>query len=1031
MSKMKYTEEQRKVIDVRENCVVVAGAGAGKTAVLSERYLSLVKDLLEEGYTLDEAIESILTLTFTEKAAKEMKDRIYKKLKEAPELSNKSFDFNKSSISTIDSFCMQVVKNSPNTLGLSGSFAPDQIKVKEICSLSALEILEKYSDSEIIKNLIKKGGFNYVWKDIFVKFADDYFSISDFWDLEEVAKNRKVFIEKDLKNKMKEINDFYYFVKNQINNRSDKKENKLEKSIKDLNKFTDLKSLISDERLLEEFQNFSINKGSVSKGNLIDSDKMDFIKTQIDDFHENRNTILTYIHFLNNFNLHIEFSRIVMDYYKIVVKKKQLMGALSFSDISKGAVTILKENKKLRRFYKKKIRYIMVDEFQDNNSLQRDLLYLLAEKEDSESSGIPTKENLASDKLFFVGDEKQSIYKFRGADVSVFNNLQKDMSKTLSLSKNFRSDKSLMDKFNTLFTNIMVSDEENKDYEAKYSKIDATKDLLKNSLKDTPNFQVAIKDQGDLNSRDASKSEFFYISQFIKNSIENKLEVMKKDENTGELVLKPCNYDDFTILLKSSTKQNLLEEILKANNIPYKSEKMKSLFKEAIVNDILAVIKASVYKFDKVSIATVLRSPIINLSDEGFTKVLFEKDTYSKIEELSESSDYENRKYKKFIEITSKVLEMADNKSLSDIVTYIWHETGYNFYIIGQEHLAQYEEFFSSFLFYTNSCDEANMNVAKFIENTSLIIEDDNEKEDTDGITSLSDKKIGVRIMTIHKSKGLEFPITILADSNVTPKNKSNYEFFIYESKENPEISGPVFPIPTGDKKFLQTQKSSSYKITPNQMIKIFELEHKKEEKNKEMAELKRVFYVATTRAESHFLMTGVLKNQKTKNYKPNTILNLYLGEREFIKYPDNSSGEYIFIDENSEYTEDLIYNKRETHKKENKLNNRIKYLATQTPPQKIPHLKNQGTPSSLNTKLTHTEIEKKFKKTSWKIRNTLPPINRKKNKKPRNNKTRFNSLYRKPRKNSSTSPKIRRKFQRVRSPKIKLQTRIRKIIYV
>ncbi len=947
-NKMKFTEEQEKVINVRENCVVVAGAGAGKTAVLSERYLALVDDLVKEGYSIGEAIESILTLTFTDKAAKEMKDRIYKKLKGE----YKSFDFSKSNISTIDSFCMQVLKNSPNTLGLTNNFAPNETKVKEICSLSALEILEKYSESEVVKNLIKKNGFKNLWKSFLTNFASDYFYISEVWDFEKILNDRKIFIERTLENNFKELKQFWIYMDSQIDKKKD--DNKLLNYIKPLSNFLKLEYFIEDDTLFDEFKNYTINKRTITDNNLVDKNKKDIIKEEVDDFYEKRNNMVSQIYFLKTFHLHLEFAKIMTEFQNLVIKKKQATGYLSFTDISKGAVSILQKNKKLRNFYKSKIRYIMVDEFQDNNALQRDLLYLIAEREDKTSDTIPTTENLSPDKLFFVGDEKQSIYKFRGADVSVFNNLKKDMSKTLTLTKNFRSDKTLMDKFNTLFTTIMgEEDQDSPDYEAKYTNIDATKNILN----DKSEFIVAIKNKKGINAKEAVKSEFYYIVETIKDYIKSGKKVMKKDHQTGNLIRKPCTYEDFTILLKTTTNQNLLEEILKANNIPYKSEKMKTLFKEAIVNDILAVMKASIYNFDKVAIATVLRSPIINLSDAGFTKVLFEKNSYEKIEDLANSEDTEKEKYKNFIKITKTVEKMADNKNLSEIISYIWHETGYKYYIIGQEHLSQYEEFFSSFLCYANTYDQEKTSIVKFIEDTYMFIEEIDDEKAPDNISSLTEKKEGVRIMTVHKSKGLEFPITILANSNSDIKSKKeNNNYFIYENKENPELDGPVFTIPDGSIKFSQEQTTKTGTISLNEMATLFYSEIKKLNQAKEIAELKRLFYVAVTRAESHFVMTGSLS--ENPKFSEKNMLNLYLGESTTPNFPDPDATSYTLIDPENQYTQEQIYNQKEAQQKENKLKNKIKQLANTSPAPKIPHLKNQGSPSTLNTKLNQEEYK-------------------------------------------------------------------------
>ena len=127
-------------------------------------------------------------------------------------------------------------------------------------------------------------------------------------------------------------------------------------------------------------------------------------------------------------------------------------GALTFSDSAELAVDVLKNFKEIRTTEKKSFKAIMIDEFQDDNQLQRNLLFLLSEKPDVLEDNIPSPESLDQEKLFFVGDEKQSIYKFRGAEVSVFRQLTEDLnSDGASLVTNYRSDPALIAAFNTIF----------------------------------------------------------------------------------------------------------------------------------------------------------------------------------------------------------------------------------------------------------------------------------------------------------------------------------------------------------------------------------------------------------------------------------------------------------------------------------------------------------------------------------------------------------------------------------------------------
>ncbi|HNZ95510.1 MAG TPA: UvrD-helicase domain-containing protein, partial [Sphaerochaeta sp.] len=167
--------------------------------------------------------------------------------------------------------------------------------------------------------------------------------------------------------------------------------------------------------------------------------------------------------FLNEENLEpvVEFVAKFLEGHRI---QKRAASIVTFADISNLAIKSLTDDKELRAFYKQAYRYIMIDEFQDNNEEQKRLLYLLAEKEGSEADGIPLVKDLAKDKLFFVGDEKQSIYRFRGSDVSVFKALAKELQgiggMSVKLPKNYRSEPDLISWFNEIFPSIMKNESE-------------------------------------------------------------------------------------------------------------------------------------------------------------------------------------------------------------------------------------------------------------------------------------------------------------------------------------------------------------------------------------------------------------------------------------------------------------------------------------------------------------------------------------------------------------------------------------------
>ena len=158
-----------------------------------------------------------------------------------------------------------------------------------------------------------------------------------------------------------------------------------------------------------------------------------------------------------------------------VQNTKRSMGLLTFADVAALAIESLLKYPELRLIEKKSYKAIMIDEFQDDNILQKELLFLLAEKEELCSSRIPLASELNPEKLFFVGDEKQSIYKFRGADVEVFRKLSDELSGKATLSTNYRSEPALVAAFNTIFGGVkypLAKQEEIEAYFAESSNCD-------------------------------------------------------------------------------------------------------------------------------------------------------------------------------------------------------------------------------------------------------------------------------------------------------------------------------------------------------------------------------------------------------------------------------------------------------------------------------------------------------------------------------------------------------------------------------
>ena len=405
---MKLDKDQQLVIDCNLNAVVSAGAGSGKTTVLARRFLRLI----EEGRA---GVSEILTLTFTRKAAAEMYERIYGLLLDhihLPASAAAIADFDKASISTLDSFCSRIARDCSSSFGLPSSFKTDEAAVRTLAEETSIDFILKNSENNFLKEFIFINGFENVWKNFFVNISMNYLSLGEPKDFSRLFKHQMETAEVQL----------------------EKLSSAAESLAAEIIALPPVSKTIADAQTLISA---SAKSSALDRANMLLSlkkpggaaVKVEIIRYKeiIDQLRPAAELILELIGTMENRELIEGLFLLTADFQDELFARKRTAGLLGFNDVLTIAVSGLKKDKSLRQYYKGLFRFIMIDEFQDNNSLQKELLYLLAEADESEGDGVPKASDLNPSKLFFVGDEKQSIYRFRGADVSVFKQLSAEL----------------------------------------------------------------------------------------------------------------------------------------------------------------------------------------------------------------------------------------------------------------------------------------------------------------------------------------------------------------------------------------------------------------------------------------------------------------------------------------------------------------------------------------------------------------------------------------------------------------------------
>ena len=780
-------DEQRPVIESNVNTVVSAGAGAGKTAVLSWRFLRLV---MEGGLKP----EQILTLTFTKKAASEMRERIYRRLLQARDsLPSDTFDsFSKATISTLDSFCAQIVRSDCITYGLPRDITvisdEDYMDLAQRVALKFLSDPENIAERDAIAALLMPSD---VMERFFFIIARQT-SLSGNYDAERITQTFLAHVREIYEDRMRRIGP-------------------LLESLGQLNltgKFAGQFARISEcyqKRCFSERDYFDLR-------GVRDEEVKETVGLLKPLMGKDSGLVL-----LQNLALgsddDVSILQKALEKYSILLNsEKQMQGTLTFKDISDLAVCILRDNLRVRKLFKHRFRQIMVDEFQDNNMHQRDLVFLLSERDDLEGTEgrIPDIDELDPSKLFFVGDEKQSIYRFRGADVSVFRRLQDEVSRngqSLALGTNYRSQSALIDHFNKVFASVLSDN--GKDFEARFAPIKAGRQADNTASR----IIFAVYNREEIEDEELKDGvlEAEAIGDYCNRIL-----------YTDEFLVdgKRPQPSDIAILFGTSSNQMNIEKSLKRRGIEYQIAETRSLMLDAVSSDFYSFINYLLYPEDRRSFIALLKSPFCGLCEQSMENVLAGEEVL----------DIDRTRYSEFCSFLESVKETAFRSTIAALLEKLYVEGGYKAFLMQDRDRLPFAEHYDYLYTYAVGYDAEGRSLAdysRFLRN-NLGTSDKLPEADV-----LHARQSGVQIMSVHKSKGLEFKVVIYANiGSGSANDKSNYVF-----SYNGEL--------------IASEKSGMQKIL------------EQDRKDREEAEQRRLMYVAMTRAKDHLIVIGGYRGNK------------------------------------------------------------------------------------------------------------------------------------------------------------------------
>ncbi len=914
MGETKWTKDQQLAIDTRRcNLLVAAAAGSGKTAVLVERIIKIISD--QENPT---DIDKLLVVTFTNAAAAEMRERIgeaiSKEIDKNPEasiLQHQLTLLNKSSITTIHSFCLEVIRNNFYNIDLDPNFriadATEAVLLKQetLQELFEEKYLQLEEDENIADTFLKLvecyGGkkddtelgeivlslFEFVmsgpWPEKWLKEASENFNINEEFSFEKTVWG-KLLVE----NISFELQGLYNMLKEALEICSNSEGlAPYSQTIKlDLLEIENLISVI-DGSWEEIYQGFNSVQFTTIKRCTKDADKdaqakvkeiRDKVKDRLQG-NKDKNNIKRELFSLSPqdiiknqkelYPLMKCLVELVLEFSDRYAKKKKDRGLLDFNDLEHFCLNILTENKDgitqpspVALALREKYEEILIDEYQDSNQVQEELLRLVSRKD--------------TPNLFMVGDVKQSIYRFRQAEPELFldkyNNYsfeENSNNRKITLFKNFRSREEVINGVNFIFKTIMSKE---------LGELDYTEDEELNlgaSFKENVNENIIYGGEIELNIIETSKQEPEEneeetaieddLDEITNIQLEAKLVAQRikklvEGENGKKFVVydkiiedyRPVEYKDIVILLRATSNQapTFMEE-LNTREIPVYADTGTGYFDTIEIKTIMSLLQIIDNPMQDIPLLAVLRSPIFAFTAEEFIDIRIEnKEGYyfDALKEISLDTNHElNLKIVNFLEKLFHWREKAIHIPIDELLWSIYSETGYYGYVAampgGSQRQANLRILFERGTQYEKTSFKGLFNFINFINKLRK------SNGDMGSAKIIGENENVVRIMSIHKSKGLEFPVVILSGTgkkfNLLDINRN----ILFHKKLG---IGPNFVDPNRRIKY-----PSIIKAALKQKIKI-----------ETLSEEMRILYVALTRAKEKLIITGNVRSYESASKK-------------------------------------------------------------------------------------------------------------------------------------------------------------------
>ena len=790
---IKWTPDQQKAIDGRNGTMLVsAAAGSGKTAVLVERVIQRICDKNNPC-----SIENLLIVTFTKAAAAQMKEKITEKLEEVVRdnpndkfIRRQKLMIPYSKICTIDSFCINLVRENFQELEISPDFSIlDTGKIKILENTAVNAIIDKYyaensdtfkkltstvnnekDDSKLISAILKLYTLSqaYPFPDKWLNgIADSYGEYKDV----TATEYGRIIIEDAKSFVINSIEEIEYVI-DKLDEEPVLKEKYLNTFLSDRQEFLSLYDALSGnnwDEICDKIHSLCFIKlASAPRG--YDSPIKDLAKNIRDN---------NYKKGFSNISKHFAISdadnkkdmgtllpviklmvKMVLDYSSELEKLKKEENGLDFSDTLHYAINLLidketGERTALAKELSENYAEILVDEYQDVN-LAQDMVFRALSKNDTNR--------------FMVGDVKQSIYRFRQAMPDIFLSLKENFRDydginypaKVNLGMNFRSAKGITETVNFVFRQLMTK-------EAGKIEYGPDEHLVAGASypeKDEPETEILLIE---------AKSETYPENQAI--IIGNKINKMiaEKYQVATKVGTRNIEYKDFAILIRSAKdRTKVISDKLMEMGIPSITDTEESFLESPEISFIISLLKIIDNPTDDIAMATVLLSPVFGFSPDDLAKMRIDKKDGSIYACLVKSSLNGNKKAEDFLSKLKLYRELSVTLPSGEFIANIVNETGYRALCSAMKNPETRITNINLFIEEANKYDKSGIpGISGFIRFITKLI---NSGGTLSTKSNKTDAANTVTITTVHKSKGLEYPVCFLACCDKGNNNRSQYD---------------------------------------------------------------------------------------------------------------------------------------------------------------------------------------------------------------------------------------------------------------